>query len=571
MRFTLLMALLFCYNFSVTTAQTRIIDEIFSDWTTSQLIFQDVHGDVDQGFIDFRDCWMADDEKNIYLSFELGQEINLLNSEDFFIYVDIDNNSSTGVAIQNMGADFVYEIGEGEGYLRLPSNQNFAVYHDDVKFVSLPSVSSDRFEISFSKTIRYFDGQFRTVTVGNEIKFAVADERFMGDHMPDAGGISYSMSNAPFAPPAYQLQSNPDDFRLMSYNVFRDALFDTNKFEAYARIFQSMNPDVICFQEVYEHSGFQVATLIESILPSAPGEQWYYNQVAPDIITVSRYPIINTYSTNGNGIFELDVDGQQLILVNAHLPCCDKNIERQYEVDNIMSFIRNSIDGQTNLAIDPSTPILITGDMNLVGDRQQQLSLATGDIVNESTFGPDFNPDWDASPLEDARPIHTGGVSAATWLNPFSSFSSGRLDYVFYTGSVVELRNGFALNPAGLTPGELSAFNLQVDDVIEASDHFPCILDFDMSPENNVNQHPRARLHVLAHPNPTTSALTLSIPDKIETILIYSTKGKLINNIKWTEHENKYVTLNLSRLPTGLYFIRAYAADKIYEANFMKN
>ena len=253
----------------------------------------------------------------------------------------------------------------------------------------------------------------------------------------------------------------------------------------------------------------EVASLIESFLPGSPGEAWYHSYVSPDIHVISRFPIVGTASSDGNGIFEIDTDDGKIIVLNAHLPCCGNDTERQREIDRLLSYLRNSKAGQTSISVPENTPIFIVGDMNLVGLSQQQRSLVTGDIVSEHIFGEDFHPDWDDSAMEDALPISTGTSHAVTWFNSSGSFSAGRLDYMLYTGSVVDLNNSFALNTSKLSISELSTFDLHADDTYTASDHFPCVIDVDLSPESSINvQNNRFRNPVI-YPNPTSDILHL--------------------------------------------------------------
>lgn len=72
-----------------------------------------------------------------------------------------------------------------------------------------------------------------------------------------------------------------------------------------------------------------------------------------------------------------------------------------------MGFLRDSQNGE-EFDIPENTPIIIMGDMNLVGLRRQQTTLITGDLVYENDHGPDFNPDWDGTALDDARPENPG-------------------------------------------------------------------------------------------------------------------------------------------------------------------
>ena len=124
----------------------------------------------------------------------------------------------------------------------------------------------------------------------------------------------------------------------------------------------------------------------------------------------------------------------------------------------------------------------------MVGFRAQQQTLITGDIINNTLYGPDFDPDWDDTPLEDAKPIVTNLPSTFTWNNPSGSFSAGRLDYMFYTGSVMQLKNAYSLWSPSLSNEELSSSGLLKSDVEIASDHLPLIGDFFVEGVSNVSE-----------------------------------------------------------------------------------
>ena len=93
------------------------------------------------------------------------------------------------------------------------------------------------------------------------------------------------------------------------------------------------------------------------------------------------------------------------MVIVAHPPCCSNDQGRQDEIDAFMAFLRESKDGgEFDIAED--TPIVIVGDMNLVGLNQQVKTLLTGDIINEIEYGQDFLPDWDGTALEDVKPFN---------------------------------------------------------------------------------------------------------------------------------------------------------------------
>ena len=92
-------------------------------------------------------------------------------------------------------------------------------------------------------------------------------------------------------------------------------------------------------------------------------------------------------------------------------------------------------------------------------------------------FGPGEPPDGDGTPLSDAQPLTTGIPSNVTWIDPSSDFPPGRLDYLIYSDSVLEPRNGFVLYTPALTPEELNRYGLSATDT-DASDHLPVVQDF---------------------------------------------------------------------------------------------
>ena len=128
-------------------------------------------------------------------------------------------------------------------------------------------------------------------------------------------------------------------------------------------------------------------------------------------LQISKYPINFSESVDGNAAFYLDVDGQDVVLINCHLPCCENNFDRQEEVDIIMEYIRELKAGNGNYNVPEGTPIIIAGDMNFVGDSHQPYTFRTGDIFSNSSFGPDFNPDWDETELKDANAYATNALA----------------------------------------------------------------------------------------------------------------------------------------------------------------
>ena len=85
----------------------------------------------------------------------------------------------------------------------------------------------------------------------------------------------------------------------------------------------------------------------------------------------------------------------------------------------MMKFLRDAKEGIGPIPLEANTPIVIVGDMNLVGFNEQLETLLTGDIFDEVTHGLDFNPDWDGNALLDSQPYIPGLPLFSTNKGPF--------------------------------------------------------------------------------------------------------------------------------------------------------
>ena len=548
-----------------------LLDEDFSDWQDVPIAHSDVFGDHGNSNIDFGDLWISNDDAYLFFRLEVGVEINLQNNNEVTLFLDTDNNSSTGLSVDGIGAEIVYNLGARAGNVYVNGN-NTVINHIDISLVTLPTVTSDQFEMAVSRNLNFF-GQ--NIYQGDIVRVLFKNDINNADQIPNGqGGIAYTFDNGPDdSLPAYSIDQSPDSqLRIMSYNVLFDNLFENNLQDPYERIIKSIGADIIGFQEIYDHSSAETASKVESFSPLGNGEQWYHSKIQPDIIAVSRFPIleshlipVNIFSTEGNGAFLIDLDpttNTKLLLIVAHTPCCDNDVDRQLEIDAIMAFIRNAKDGTGPIMLSQNDPIVLIGDMNLVGENQQQTTLITGDIVNQSTYGPSFSPDWDDTDLEDAKPLASNLPLAFTWYRESSSFSPGRLDYILYTGSVLDLKNTFSLFTPGLSSGELLEHGLSLNDAILASDHLPLVGDFELAitlaaPE--IETEPSALLNIFPNPFAEECSLVTVLPQRSEVqIELLDLNGILMELVYRGElGEGKHIIgLNNHLLANGIYICR---------------
>ena len=518
-----------------------IVDGSFSDWGNLSAVYADPAGDQQAGDIDFGRLWIANDEQFLFLRIEVGTEINLQDFNAITLYLDTDNNSDTGTPIHGLGAELEWSFGVKAGIFTT-TTASVAISHRHIGLVTAPTVTSKQFEIAIEKSARPA-GQsplFPEDTIG----VVIADKGVGGDVLPNSGTrLHYVFDSSPL-PPLPSLTLRKQDaahLRILSYNVLRDGLFDPQRMKSFERILTAIEPDIIGFQEIYDHTAEQAVAQVKLMFSSSGLQQWYGSKVAPDIIVVSRYPIVATFPIEGNGAFLLNLRPKydsQLLFIVAHPPCCENNAGRQYEIDAIIAFIRDAETQGGRVDVLPNTPILIVGDLNLVGYARQLHTLLSGDIVNSAQFGPAFSPDWDGGNFTDLTPRHADLPMTYTWHDDNSNFSPGRLDFMIYSDSVLRIGNHFILFTPAMRADSLASHGLQPQDGPTASDHLPVVSDLILSASTAVEPGDRHQPYefglVQNYPNPfnLTTAIHYQLPVRTKVkLLIYNRAGQLVRTL----------------------------------------
>ncbi|MHC4317856.1 MAG: endonuclease/exonuclease/phosphatase family protein [Planctomycetota bacterium] len=441
------------------------IDGALGDWALVPVAYTDA-ADGGSG-VDFGRLWIADDDRFLFLRLEVGAEIDLSENNNLRMFLDTDDSAATGTPVAGIGAELEWRFGERQG--TFVAGGSTTVFHEDIRFRAGPTVTATEFEMAFGRDMMP-DGQ-HPLFPGPVVRIVVRDEDG-GDQLPEAGEfVTYTMDEAPLPPePALALlREQPDDLRVITFNVLQDGPWDGDDQPRFERLVTAADPDIICFQEIYDHSPAEAAALVGSWLP---GSTW--SAVGnTDCKTVTRLPILDSWPVGNELAALIDAQvalGSELLVINAHLPCCSNDSGRQNAADEIMAFVRDARTPGGQLDLSPDAPIVITGDLNLVGLARQLETLLTGDISDEGTYGPDFAPDWDGTDLLDVIAQQTEKRMGYTWRNDWSSFWPGRLDFIIATDSVAEVGNRFILYTPEMSPGERAANGLLADDSY-ASDH----------------------------------------------------------------------------------------------------
>jgi len=545
------------------------LDGRTDDWNIPVPTYVDTENDGN--FYDFKYFSVTNDEQFLFIKIKITPFIKLLEDNQIAIFIDGDNNSSTGFPINGIGADLRFNFGTRNGF---NYHTNSSITHSNIRFRSLPTVTDTVFEIAIGR-------QFIPPTNGTgKIKILFVDFAASGDFMPDYGEtFEYTFDDTPIEPliPVDITKNDTSLLRIMNWNVYSDGFTDPNREQYYNRILQAINPDILAFNEMWNSTTVQIQNRLNSILPLQNGS-WNAVKLDGGNITASRYPILQNWLVYpGQRITASLIDlperfEKNILVINCHYKCCGgaaNDATRQREVDATIKFILDSKTAGGVIDLPENTPFLITGDLNLVGDRQQLITLVTGEIINTQLFGNGAPPDWDDSDLEDIISSQTDKRTAYSWRNDQSTFPPGRLDFQIFSNSVVNVEKRFILQTEIMSSARLNQYGLQQFDTKNASDHFPKVTDVSFDLPTSVKNEFTSLDFMLEqnYPNPFNPATTIRyrIPDAgFVSLKVYDIIGRevavLVNESKpagtYEVEFNTQQTAENRKLTSGVYYYR---------------
>ena len=503
------------------------IDGLFNDWGNVPVAYQDIDNDhVDADYSTLKITYDSE-FLFIYINFHENEYL-MQNWNDFHLYIDSDNDQSTGNLIRGVGADLIWSFGgrSGKQYI---NGQESTVYQNDLTLRIAPTVTSSEFEIAIARGSSPLTVNNQQIMTQGKIIFSELEEG-IGDFIPDElGGVSFSIGeDFIIGPEPITIERlNESDLRVVSYNTLNEGILDSDRQDHFKRILQTIDPDIIALQE---HSDWdEIHDIIQSWFPQ---EQWYASWTYRDLVILSRFQIIhdaNIISSERTMAALLDTEdelGKNLLIFNSHLSCCDNDEGRQEQVDEFSSVWRNWVqNGNGPFELEYGTPFIHLGDFNYVGYNQQVETIKTGDIINENDFGVDFLPDWDSTAIIDLFSRQTHKRMGYTWRNDGSSFNPGKLDYIFYSDASIDTGKHYILNTLAIDQTALDNYNLQLDDTQEASDHLPLVFDIIVSSNVGVGDDdalPNSFRIYPNYPNPfnSTTKIDYQLPKKTNVQLV---------------------------------------------------
>ena len=559
------------------------IDGLFNDWNDVPTAYQDIDNDHTDADYSTLKITYDSDFLFIYINFH-DNEFLMQNWNDFHLYIDADNDQSTGTFINGIGAELVWVFGSRSGY-KYVNGQETEVYQNDLTLRIAPTITSSEFEIAIARRSSSLTIDNSQELIQGKIVFSELEEsEGGGDYIPnELGGVLFSIGeDFVMGPEPITLERlNESDLRVVSYNTLNEGILDNDRRDHFKRILQTIDPDIIALQE---HSDWnEIYDIIQSWFPQ---DQWYASWTYRDLVILSRFEIIhdaNIISSDRTMAALLDTEnelGKNLLIFNSHLSCCDNDEDRQQQVDEFSSLWRDWIKEESGpFELEEGTPFIHLGDFNYVGFSQQVETIKNGDIINESDYGSDFLPDWDSTGIVDLFSRQTHKRMGYTWRKDGSSFNPGKLDYIFYSDASIDTGKHYILNTLAMDQGTLDNYNLQFDDTQEASDHLPLVFDIVVS--SNVGVKDKDVLPTLIkiypnYPNPFNPITTIQYyisKDELVKINIYDIVGRNIKSL-FTERQaaGKHSLLwNATndagkKVSNGMYFYTIQAGEyKIIE------
>lgn len=275
-------------------------------------------------------------------------------------------------------------------------------------------------------------------------------------------------------------KKDPRELRVVSYNVLKSKPLTSP--DTFKRIFDALEPDFVLLQE-WEADDKVTQSWFTALVSSPTG--WYVQaSPAADCAIISRHALTSFGSEAPEGVPNPMPPraGQEpkpwtprfvgafahtplgtVVLGTGHLKCCGskgspEDALRIAETESINRYLHGG------LVASPAPMRIIGGDFNLVGSRTPLDTL-----VRQLDAG--------GQDLAVSEPVVLGTPIKYTWYDNSTDFSPGRLDYVTYSASSLDVSRAFVLDTTILAEESLYRIGLSPNDTM-GSDHLPVVVDF---------------------------------------------------------------------------------------------
>jgi endonuclease/exonuclease/phosphatase family metal-dependent hydrolase len=488
-----------------TGPDTVLLDGDFAEWTRARRVVDDP-ADAPEAALDIRSIQGLDEAPWLFLALDLGREVTVQRLPGtLHLLVDADDESSTGEELHGMpGVDIVLELSPGGTAAGRGSGLSLTALGGDdapagvtshaLGVTAAPTWSASRFELRMSRL-----GGSGFPALGGEVRLkAVYTE---GGRVADETDVgSYRFRTEPHAPPpgapAHRLTRREDALRVVQWNVASRS-FDINR-ESFARVLAVLAPDVVLLDEAPAGTTTESVGAFFDLRPLADLGEWRFEvgrtggrqrtvvaarnrDVRPaETLQTVRYPpgAFDTLATQVPESFRrlleteqarglsatgawVAVEGTDVLFVPVDLQSAGWAGSPQDLLRDLQArTLRNRVDEERRVY---EGPVVIGGDLNLVGSRKPLSTLVQG-------------LDTDGSDLRPVDAVRLGEGTLATWRNPEAPFAPGRLDFLLVPAGAVEVVDAFVFTTEDLSPDALRSLGLEVTDS-RVSDHLPVVAD----------------------------------------------------------------------------------------------
>lgn len=524
-----------------------LIDGKVKDWKTIPHNFL-TGAEQQEKNTPFKHLRLTTGPKYLYVQFSLANRFNLTGGNpekgQIYCFLDTDNNIKTGHKNGEIGAEIAIDFHRKTAYLNKDEQYNYNL--DQLGIRLMPTVTSKHFELAIPLSIT--TSEAGSLRLGDTVRIQLFDKASKTSFPSKKRAITHSINNRTISrpEPTSLKDPQPSSFRVLSYNTLNNGLVDSVRGSHLKAVFQTLEPDFIALNECWDVKANTAKDFFNKALPQAKKKSWHTSKEDPGNITVSRYPI--QYADQIHDDHRLlatlhDLPDkpdlpESLLLINAHLSCCNKEDKRQKQVKALWDFIRSARNDGGNLSISSSTPVVIAGDFNLVGKRKTLDMLLSG-----TGKGRTFDQ------LNSVKGRHLNSRMTFTWKNIDSEWPAGKLDYIFYSGNKLKVLKSFTLNTETAPEAILSTSSLNDSTTRLASDHLPLVADLSLKGfeplENN-----DLWLSSLA----TNSSVKILTKKSIDSVDVVNPKGKTVYNRTFNKNKRNLSTFSMPlEVSPGIY------------------
>lgn len=198
----LLGACILARNTSAGTYANITIDGSTADWAGVPVAYTDEDGVNNPTGVDFQNVYLANDDNYFYIRFTLMQSADPITLGNTYIFLDGDNNNTTGFhPFGNPGFGGNVMIIGDQAYQQAGGGFNEGTLGDANVAYGAASIPGTDFEFRISRFVTGVSGAYTSLPLlGNTLQVQLASETGGGDSLPsfaNYGSLAYTFAAVP--------------------------------------------------------------------------------------------------------------------------------------------------------------------------------------------------------------------------------------------------------------------------------------------------------------------------------------------------------------------------------------